>query len=252
MGSFANNVFSILLGWLQGLISMIWSAMTAKDGNSFLQVLGNNWIKIAVILCAAGLIADFAVYFFRWAPYKVWRTFWRHLKGERKETESVGNPGTAAEPVSAFSENREEAPEYVRRWRTPEPEEPLRRRIAEPAYRENEEPEEPRRRRTAEPAYRKNEEPDELLRWRTPEQEEEEPGVPVEITKAGYTVPADSPYRRPGDRNSRRRLRISLLGDSEEDDGVHYYSPRPMVDQKEAYHAPVYPEKWTGSREQDS
>ena len=86
MGSFANTVFSILLGWLQGLISIIWSALTDKGGESFFQFIGDNWIKITLILCAVGLIADFAVYFFRWAPYKVWRTFWRHLKGRKDGT----------------------------------------------------------------------------------------------------------------------------------------------------------------------
>ena len=64
MGSFANTVFSILLGWLQGLISIIWSALTDKGGESFFQFIGDNWIKITLILCAVGLIADFAVYFF--------------------------------------------------------------------------------------------------------------------------------------------------------------------------------------------
>ena len=56
MGSFANTVFSILLGWLQGLISIIWSALTDKGGESFFQFIGDNWIKITLILCAVGLI----------------------------------------------------------------------------------------------------------------------------------------------------------------------------------------------------
>ena len=222
MGSFANALFSMMLGWLQGLISMIWSAVTAKEGESFFQYIGNNWIAIAVILCVTGLIADFAVYFFRWTPYKVWRTFWRHLKGEGKEAGPAEPQKEATEPVYAFQNSREKDPDYIRKWKNPEPE------------------------------YRESDETDELSRWRSAEPETEEPAVPAEITKAGYTVPADSPYRKPGDRNRRRRLRINLLGDSEEDSGIHYYSPRPMMDQKEAYHAPVYPEKWEGSREQDS
>ena len=221
MGSFANTVFSILLGWLQGLISMIWSAMTARDGNSFFQFLGNNWIKITVILCFAGLIADFAVYFFRWAPYKVWRTFWRHLKGGKTEADSGQAPEPAAEPEFVFRKDREQDPGYARR------------------------------RKPQEPDFMETEEPDELSRWREREPETEEEPVPVEITKAGYAVPADSPYRKPENRSRRRRFRINLLGDTEEDSEIHYYSPRPMMDQKEAYHAPVYPEKWTGSRDQN-
>ena len=65
MGSFANTVFSILLGWMQSLISMIWSALTVRNENSFLHFIGKNWIIITVVLCAVGLLADFAVYLFR-------------------------------------------------------------------------------------------------------------------------------------------------------------------------------------------
>ena len=108
MGSFANTVFSALLGWLQILISMIWSAFTSEDGSSFLQFIGNNWIWIAAVLCATGLIADFAVYFFRWQPYKVWKTFLRHLRGKDEassaENEEEDRPRT--EVVFRFSSNR--------------------------------------------------------------------------------------------------------------------------------------------------
>ena len=65
MGSFANTVFSILLGWLQGLVAMIWSALTAEGGDAFLQFIAKNWIIITIFLCAVGVAADFIVYFFR-------------------------------------------------------------------------------------------------------------------------------------------------------------------------------------------
>ena len=234
MGSFANTVFSVLLGWMQGLISMIWSALTDENGGTFFEFIGNNWIKIAVILCIVGLVADFAVYFFRWAPYKVWRTFWRRLRGKRNGQADEPAGETAAETTYTFR-GREERTERITPVRT-EPEEPDLRRW-EPDI----------------PVMQETEETDDLERWRTDETDTAEPTVPAEITRAGYTVPADSPYRRPESRNRRRRLRINLLGDAEENEGeIHYYSPRPMIDQKEAYNAPVYPEKWTGNREQDS
>ena len=84
------------------------------------------------------------------------------------------------------------------------------------------------------------------------EPETVEPDIPAEITKAGYSVPADSPYRNPASRGRRRRFRVSLLGDSRDEGEIHYFAPRPMIDKKDAYNAPVYPEKWTGSREEDS
>ena len=229
MGSFAKTVFSVLLGWLQGLVSMIWSALTADNGTGFLEFIGENWIKIAVILCAAGLIADFAVYFFRWTPYKVWLSFWRRLKGK----------GHSPDRESETAETQ--AAEYTG---------PERRRYF--ARQQEEEETESGIGMTPAPAADRYEDPeDDLRRWQSGEPEKEEIRQAPEITKAGYTVPIDSPYRKPGEQRRRRRFRINLLGDAQEDEGIHYYSPRPMVDRKEAYHAPVYPEKWTGSREQD-
>ncbi len=219
MGSFANTVFSILLGWLQGLISMIWSAFTDRNGNSFLLFIGKNWIKIALILCISGLMIDFAVYFFRWEPYKVWRTFWRKLKKRNGESSVIPDEQTA-EITEAYPERTESF--HVFKDRKPET------------------------------VQKETEEADDLRRWRMEKEEPEGDDIPAVITKAGYKVSADSPYRRPETREKRRRFRINLLGDSEDEREIHYYSPRPMIDQKEAYHTPVYPEKWTGSREQDS
>ena len=214
MGSFANTVFSILLGWMQGLISAIWSAFTGKEGKSFFQFIGNNWIKIAVILCAVGAIVDFSVYFFRWQPYKVWRSFWRRLK----------NKGET--PVEAGNEPQEE-------WKNDGADEPEERELSP--------------RRQAEP-----ETDDDLSRWIVSEKEMPEAEPEAEITKAGYTVPLDSPYRKPGSRPGRRRLRVNLLGDADEEGEIHYYAPRPIVDHREAYNAPVYPEGWKKNGEQNS
>jgi len=214
MGSFANTVFSILLGWMQGLISAIWSAFTGKEGESFFQFIGNNWIKIAVILCAVGAIVDFSVYFFRWQPYKVWRSFWRRLK----------NKGET--PVEAGNEPQEE-------WKNDGADEPEERELSP--------------RRQAEPDT-----DDDLSRWKVSEKEMPEAEPEAEITKAGYTVPLDSPYRKPGSRPGRRRLRVNLLGDADEEREIHYYAPRPIVDHREAYHAPVYPDGWKKNGEQNS
>ena len=187
--------------------------------------------KLIWIIGAVGLIADFAVYFFRWAPYKVWRTFFRHLKGRKEGTTQRDAEGEAV-PVSL--RRREYAPAGY--FADPEEE--------ETGYRED-----PGSSRTA---YSETGEPDELQRWRDGEQETVKSDIPSEITKAGYSVPADSPYRNPDSRGRRRRFRVSLLGDSRDDGEIHYFAPRPMIDQKDAYNAPVYPEKWTGSREEDS
>ena len=86
MGSFANTVFSLLLGWLQTVTSVIWSALTGKNSESFLQFIGKNWILIAAVLCIAGVVIDFLVYLFRWEPYKVWKSFWKKIRNHPAET----------------------------------------------------------------------------------------------------------------------------------------------------------------------
>lgn len=223
MGSFANTVFSLLLGWLRGLISLIWSALTAEGGETFFTFIEHNWIMIVLILCVLGLAADFAVYFFRWQPFKVWQTFLRNIKGKQRDTAPEGDTEMSLQysgkvlPETFVSESGYERQRNVGDYETGT------------AGRE-----------------------DDLNRWRSREAESGESSAPSEITKAGYTVPADSSYRRPAENRRRRRLRVSLLGETEDDGEVHYFAPRPIIDQKEAYHAPVYPEKWTGSREQDS
>ena len=223
MGSFANTVFSLLLGWLRGLISLIWSALTSEGGESFFTFIGNNWIKIAVILCVLGLAADFAVYFFRWQPYKVWQTFVRHIRRKQEDAVPPEDTGMSLQYAGKV------LPEAF---------------VSETGY--------DRRRNSGEYGKGTAGPEDDLERWRSSETESDEFSVPAEITKAGYTVPADSSYRRPAENRRRRRLRVSLLGETEDDGEVHYFAPRPIIDQKEAYHAPVYPEKWKGSREQDS
>lgn len=243
MGSFANTVFSVLLGWLQGLIAMIWSALTAEGGDSFLQFIAKNWIFITVFLCAVGVIADFVVYLFRWEPYKVWRSTWRRIRTrkERREAEAepaAEAPGPADEEVYGDAYGEEEgygeipAEEYLN-------EEYPTGEYAPEEY-------------TAEeyPAEEYPAEADDLYRWREQPREEEE--IPAEVTRAGYRVPADSPYRRPESRdktaNRRRRIRLNLLGDSGEEE-FHYVAPEPIMDQREAYYAPVYPKNWNGERE---
>lgn len=75
MGSFANSLFKIMLGWLQGAVSAVWSAFTSEKGNSLFNWIGRNWILIAGILCVIGLAADLCVYIFRWKPFRVWKSF---------------------------------------------------------------------------------------------------------------------------------------------------------------------------------
>jgi len=256
MGSFANTVFRLLLGWLQGLASVLWSALTEKGGESFFLFLEKHWLPIAGILCAIGLAADFAVYLFRWEPYKVWKTSWNRITRKNKsgaepeEEDSFRPAGTETQEIREAPPAREIRGEAANldRWKDEAPS------GGERAYNGGD-------LSGSEEAYSS----EDLYS----SEEVYSGGVPAgaEITKAGYTVPADSPYRRPEDRqaaaggneylpdarkNRRRRNRLSsFLGDDESEPGFFYRPPAPLMDKKDAYNEPVYPEKWKGNSDHD-
>ena len=71
-----------MLGWLQGIVSAVWSAFTSEKGGSFFTWIGKYWILIAGLLCIIGLVSDLGVYIVRWKPYKVWKSFFSRKKEE--------------------------------------------------------------------------------------------------------------------------------------------------------------------------
>ena len=165
MGSFANTLFTILLGWLQGAVSAVWSAFTSEKGNGFLTWIGDHWILLAGILCIIGLAADLGVYLMRWKPLKVWKSFLFRNRDEDGEPEVRRKPAPAPKAYQrTFSRPAEET-------------------VPEPA---------------AEKRQERYEAPD-LSQWEE-EPSAEQPEIqeqPAMVTGAGYVVPADSPYRRP-------------------------------------------------------
>ena len=244
MGSFANTLFTIMLRWLQGAVSAIWSAFTTPDGQTFLTWIGRHWILIAGILCAVGLAADLCVYLFRWKPFRVWKSFF--TRG--RDTEAEEEPGTRDRDSMAM--NRRTAA------------------VKEP-------PSAPRR-----VTYDAVTEPD-LSQWETAGEtvpEKEPAAEPPVITSAGYVVPADSPYRRPAGQESqpsanrrqtasdplptssltkdgpepiaprkRRRLSVSELFSDPEEELQMFDAPQDVIDRSKAYHEPVYPRGWKKS-----
>ena len=182
MGSFANTLFTILLGWLQGAVSAVWNAFTSENGNSFLTWIGKNWILIAGILCVIGLAADLCVYLLRWKPFKVWKSFlFRNREQEENDTAGEEKPA----PRRIIPEKQQ--------------------RVITTAEQE----------RPATPV--KYEEPD-LSQWKDetgqPAPRQNEPAEqPALVTGAGYVVPADSPYRRPAAQENKARRRTQAETD---------------------------------------
>ena len=164
MGSFANTLFTILLGWLRGAVSAVWTAFTSEQGNTFLTWIGNHWIPIALILCVIGLAADLCVYLLRWKPFKVWQSF---LFRNRVREEADDEPEEKPVPARKTAER------------------PRRVIVHDNPARETEQ---------EKPDFSQWQEETETAAVRYPEAAERRPAT---VTGAGYVVPADSPYRRP-------------------------------------------------------
>ena len=251
MGSFANTLFKAMLGWLQGAASAVWSAFTSENGASFLTWIGRNWMLVAGILCVTGLLADLCVYLFRWRPYKVWKSFFTRHRVEDTEEE----------------EPEEKKPA------------PIRQTVTEaPRTSGNRDAHVPPRRNVPE----RTEEPD-LSYWKEEPEMRTEPepelyAKPATVTKSGYVVPADSPYRRPAESGKpipadvpepepvqaypeedtaaspvaprrRRRLRVSELFNDPEEEVQEFDAPQHVIDARRAYHEPVYPRGWKKSED---
>ena len=253
MGSFANSLFKILLGWLQGAVSAVWSAFTNEKGNSLFNWIGRNWLLIAGILCVIGLAADLCVYLFRWKPFKVWKSF---LSGNSKKFEEP-----EYEEQEAFSADNTSRPvRQPRRDPVPEPVPAYHdKRIQEPDFSQWDDEAEKQNQTDIQPAEK-----------------------PAMVTNAGYIVPEDSPYRRPAekthtnilpaaenertesqaagpDRNEqnpvaprrRKRVNVAELFTDPEEELKQFDAPQNVIDSRRAYREPVYPSGWKKSEDKE-
>jgi len=117
MGSFANGLFSLLLGWLQSVVSFLWAALSGNRGSAALSWLYEHWLLLAVLLCVFGGTADLIVYLIRWRPIQVWRSFFRRMRMRKSEPELPGESGEEWETSlqDTPSPYSEEEAERVRR-----------------------------------------------------------------------------------------------------------------------------------------
>ena len=97
------------------------------------------------------------------------------------------------------------------------------------------------------------------------------PAAEETVTRSGYAVPADSPYRRPVSRPAsesfegfsrteqternllanRRRIRISEFFSDQPESRMRTREPQELIDPNEAYHKPVYPKRWREPEDSD-
>ena len=298
MGSLADSLFRLMLGWLQGIVAALWSAFTTEKGGSVFAWFGRYWIPLAIVLCVIGLVSDLCVYLVRWKPFRRWFGFLRHDREEEKETRirTVARKETEPVPVREEAAKQSAQPRHKRRMtdnaestddeqiRIPTEHDYIPETVNE---REYEQPVHTRNNRQTDYTAERNPErsvraesysadgPD-LSKWQekpaaAEHKVNEEPPAPATVTKAGYHVPADSPYRRPEPKTEtesaarqpetredterqnpvtvgrRRRLRITDLFTDPEEELRQLEAPQNVIDSSKAYREPVYPRGWKKS-----
>ena len=121
MGTLADSLFNLLMGWVRALVNAIWALFTT-DHTTLLEFLGKNWVLIVVVILAAGLAIDWLVWLIRWQPYHLWarraRRFLRMPEPEQDERRKKRAPGgdeTQKMPV-AYTQADSDVPEEEERW----------------------------------------------------------------------------------------------------------------------------------------
>lgn len=258
MGSFANTLFTIMLGWIQTAAASIWAAFTSENGGTLLDWIGRHWLILVIILCVIGVTVDLGIYLLRWRPIQVWKSYFNRLRHKDEESEEKDEPeepeGPAPAPIIprrlfSYEAENETIPELKTITRETEQED--------------------------------------FSRWASEEPETVSAAIPLQkkqiITGAGYTVPEDSPYRRPAgtvqnnkqaditesfeeeedeeapaekngimtQKKRRRRLAVGDLFTDPEEELWQYEKPQQLINKDKAYYQPVYPKGWKTNEGED-
>ena len=122
MGTLADSLFNVLMGWVRALVNGIWALFTT-DHTTLLEFLGKNWIMIVVVILAAGLAIDWLVWLIRWRPYHLWakraRRFLHLPEPEEEETgrrKKRPETGEATQKMQTVEAPEEDAFEDEERW----------------------------------------------------------------------------------------------------------------------------------------
>ena len=94
MGTFADSLFTVLMSWVRGLVNAIWALFTS-DHTTVLEFFGKNWLIIAVVIIAVGLVIDWLIWLLRWQPYHLWAQRARRLLRIEEPEEEQEEPARA-------------------------------------------------------------------------------------------------------------------------------------------------------------
>lgn len=83
MNVFADRLFSLLLGWTGTLFNGLWNLFTNNSGG-ISDFLRRFWLPLIVILLVFGTLTDYIIWFIRWRPHYVWRSWFRQRESGRR------------------------------------------------------------------------------------------------------------------------------------------------------------------------
>ena len=107
MGTLADSLFTVLMGWVRALVSALWSLFSSDD-MTVLGFLGKNWMMIAVVMIAAGLVIDWIIWLLRWQPYHLWAQRARRLLRMEEPEKEAEEPAKAHAAVMPRPKTREQ------------------------------------------------------------------------------------------------------------------------------------------------
>ena len=94
MGTIADSLFNVLMSWVRARVNSLWALFSA-EGTTALEFLSKNWLMIAVVMIAAGLVIDWIIWLLRWQPYHLWAQRVRRLLRMEEPEEEEEAPARA-------------------------------------------------------------------------------------------------------------------------------------------------------------
>lgn len=229
MGSFANSMFSVLLGWIRTASGWLWNAMFNADDGGLIGWIGENWVSLTIILCLGCMAVDAVVHLLRWRSYKVWASFFRRLFGK--------DEGEEEQFSGRMSREWHYADGTALREEVDVPEEEWYSETAHPARISSSEMSQ-----TYVQAFTR---PDKLKYQEEMKKDQPVQGLEDYPQPRGKQEAAAEEEQR-ATRSERMRKRMARLAQPtpEEAMELRYRPVPPAVDKKEAYREPFYPPQW--------
>ena len=94
MGTLADSLFAVLMSWVRSLVNAIWALFTS-DHTTMLEFFGKNWMVIALVIIAGGLVIDWIIWLLRWQPYHLWAQRVRRLLRMEEPEQEEEQPARA-------------------------------------------------------------------------------------------------------------------------------------------------------------